>query len=185
MTIQYMRKMMWAGAVAGLLLCGPDRAYAANPSVDSGRRQVAALRADLEICDENIRKLAAAVETLRQENADLRREVRRLRRDVERLGTVAEQARKAAERERRRREQAIERVLNTVSREVGAALQDLPAGGGSTGTGRMQGEYTVVRGDTLSTIAEAFGVSVDRLKRANNLKNDMIREGQTLVIPER
>jgi len=46
-----------------------------------------------------------------------------------------------------------------------------------------QGEYTVMRGDTLSAIAQAFGVSVDAIKRANNLKSDLIREGQKLIIP--
>jgi LysM repeat protein len=42
--------------------------------------------------------------------------------------------------------------------------------------------YTVQAGDSLSVIAAAFGVSVKDLKSVNNLKSDMIRKGQKLVI---
>lgn len=45
--------------------------------------------------------------------------------------------------------------------------------------------YKVVRGDTLSTIALACGLSIDRLRGFNNLKSDTIYEGQQLKIPEK
>ena len=43
--------------------------------------------------------------------------------------------------------------------------------------------YTVQRGDSLYSIAKKFNVSVDALKSANNLQNNLIRIGQKLVIP--
>lgn len=43
--------------------------------------------------------------------------------------------------------------------------------------------YTVKAGDTLSTIAERYGVSVVRLKRANRLSGDSLRIGDRLEIP--
>lgn len=43
-------------------------------------------------------------------------------------------------------------------------------------------KYKVKKGDTLSRIASKYHVSVKDLKRWNNLKNDKIREGQTLII---
>lgn len=43
--------------------------------------------------------------------------------------------------------------------------------------------YTVQSGDTLSGIARRYGVTVDALRRANNLTGDFIRVGQVLVIP--
>lgn len=43
--------------------------------------------------------------------------------------------------------------------------------------------YTVQRGDSLYSIAKKFNVSVDVLKAANNLQNNLIRIGQKLVIP--
>lgn len=43
--------------------------------------------------------------------------------------------------------------------------------------------YTIVRGDTLSTIAMRYGISSRILKAKNGLANDNIKVGQVLVIP--
>jgi membrane-bound lytic murein transglycosylase D len=45
--------------------------------------------------------------------------------------------------------------------------------------------HRVARGDTLSEIAEKYGVSVASLKTANRLKHGEIRKGQVLKIPRR
>lgn len=42
--------------------------------------------------------------------------------------------------------------------------------------------YTVHEGDTLASIADLFGVSVNTVVWANDLKNNPIRPGQTLII---
>ena len=42
--------------------------------------------------------------------------------------------------------------------------------------------YTIRRGDTLGGIAARYRVKVSDLKRWNNLRSDMIREGRKLVI---
>ncbi|NEY72862.1 LysM peptidoglycan-binding domain-containing protein [Bacillus mesophilus] len=42
--------------------------------------------------------------------------------------------------------------------------------------------YTVQSGDSLSVIAKRYNLSVDELKRINNLPNDMIFVGQTLKV---
>ncbi len=43
--------------------------------------------------------------------------------------------------------------------------------------------YTIVRGDTLSRIAQRFGVSARLLRSHNGLRNDRIRVGQIIRIP--
>ena len=43
--------------------------------------------------------------------------------------------------------------------------------------------HKVVRGDSLSRIAKRYNVSITKLKRANNLKSDVVRLGQRLTIP--
>ncbi|MGE5552876.1 MAG: LysM peptidoglycan-binding domain-containing protein [Betaproteobacteria bacterium] len=43
--------------------------------------------------------------------------------------------------------------------------------------------YTVQPGDTLYLIAQRFGLSVEELRRANNLTSDIIYPGQVLFIP--
>ena len=51
------------------------------------------------------------------------------------------------------------------------------------GDPKSAGKHRVKPGDSLSRIAAVSGVSVDALKRANGLKTDSIRVGQTLTIP--
>jgi N-acetylmuramoyl-L-alanine amidase len=43
--------------------------------------------------------------------------------------------------------------------------------------------YVIARGDTLSGIASRYGVPTQRLRVANGLRSDVIRIGQTLLIP--
>lgn len=44
-------------------------------------------------------------------------------------------------------------------------------------------EYIVVKGDSLSKIARAYGVTVADLRSANGISGDLIEIGQVLVIP--
>jgi membrane-bound lytic murein transglycosylase D len=46
-------------------------------------------------------------------------------------------------------------------------------------------KYKIKKGDTLTKIANKYHVSVADLKKWNNLKNDNIREGQTLIIKKK
>lgn len=43
--------------------------------------------------------------------------------------------------------------------------------------------YTITRGDTISTIAERYGISSRSLRSHNRLANDKIRVGQVILIP--
>ncbi len=49
--------------------------------------------------------------------------------------------------------------------------------------GVVPGSYTVRSGDSLSVVAERFGIALDDLKSANNLRSDIIHIGQELTIP--
>lgn len=51
------------------------------------------------------------------------------------------------------------------------------------GETKPSGTYTVKLGDTLYSIARAYNVTVDELKQANNLTNNILTIGQVLNIP--
>ena len=86
----------------------------------------------------------------------------------ERIGSLAE--RRKAERQASLREQtALRKARLDLLRKRQAANTD-----------RIT--YTIRRGDTLGGIAARHRVRVSDLKRWNNLKGDMIREGRKLVI---
>lgn len=61
----------------------------------------------------------------------------------------------------------------------GQALNISP-GGSVSGSGSS---YTVQSGDSLFLISQRFGISVDALKKANNLSSNYLLTGQRLTIP--
>jgi LysM repeat protein len=65
--------------------------------------------------------------------------------------------------------------------------QSSDAGSSSTGSPvpqQVEGTfYTVKKGDALSRIAAGQGVTLNALRSANNLRGDLIRVGQKLIIP--
>ena len=44
-------------------------------------------------------------------------------------------------------------------------------------------KHTVSRGESLSVLAQRYNVSVSKLKKANNLRSNVVKVGQTLKIP--
>ncbi len=162
-------------------------------------RETGRLRGDLDSMREDLAKLQLQIEQSRETLNAVLRQMQQLETTlgaVDREATARAAAnadsintlKTALNTESRTREQAIKEVIASVSRELSAAINRLPAAGRVSGAGAgsaSQGEYTVVRGDTLGAIASAFGVTVQSLKNANNLSDDRIFEGQKLIIPAR
>jgi N-acetylmuramoyl-L-alanine amidase len=80
-----------------------------------------------------------------------------------------------------------DRLAAAIMRGIRSYLYDNPppgsliAMGGGEGTDGVQ--HVIVRGDTLSGIANRYRVSLNALRRHNGLKGDRIRIGQVLRIP--
>ncbi|MFO7822023.1 MAG: LysM peptidoglycan-binding domain-containing protein [Lentisphaeria bacterium] len=79
---------------------------------------------------------------------------------------------------------ADKEILRSVTNEVSTMIKDNGGSSNPSSNLRARGTYTVKQGDTLSAIARAFGVSIQDIKKINNLKTDLIREGQKLLIPQ-
>ncbi|MBA4137664.1 MAG: peptidoglycan-binding protein [Opitutus sp.] len=67
---------------------------------------------------------------------------------------------------------------------AGLAVAGLAAGGIPALAAPRPRAHTVQAGDTLSEIAARYDVSLAELKRRNGLRNDVIRPGQRLTLPE-
>jgi len=158
--------------------------------------QVASLRADIRQLSELYRELIARIQ---QDEETLEKLKYRLRNIENRMGSVqqsgssdianlrerVQQLASDLESERRARRQADKELVNTVSSEVATALAQVDGNRGRGGGGmQARGTYTVKKGDTLSAIARAFGVTVDDLKKINNLRSNLIRAEQKLLIPK-
>ena len=72
-------------------------------------------------------------------------------------------------------------TLNNLSSDLLSVGQILKIKDNDTNT--QNGEYVVKAGDSLWKIAREFSVSVDELKKANNLNSNVIFIGQVLKIP--
>jgi len=159
-------------------------------------KDIASLRADLRAVQEEVRQLrgqlAAAAQQNRQITQDLTRANTRTENVETRLTAIEHtlQNRLAAVEktlttESKAREKAIKDLLAAVSQEISQLANKLHRDHtvSPDSTGVNQGVYTVQRGDTLSEIAKAFGVTVSAIKTANNLNTDVIRDGRKLTIP--
>ena len=77
----------------------------------------------------------------------------------------------------------VDGSATTVSRSQGQDFARVTAG--TSQTGAVGKTYTVVKGDTLSTIARKHAVDVAQLREWNHLKNDQVRLGQVLRVSNR
>jgi murein DD-endopeptidase MepM/ murein hydrolase activator NlpD len=155
--------------------------------------ELAALRSDLRLYQEREQRQATLLAELRQVSAlqirqigELNQQVAELQRQLGELDANWRSAMvrfdSALKQEGQDRRASIQQVIESVSKEIAGAIrrgrppaETVPATAAKT--------YKVQQGDTLSTIAKAFGVSVDALKKTNSLSTDLIRDGQVLTIP--
>jgi len=139
-----------------------------------------------------VHELRAKVIALAEENQAQAQKVQDLeRRVVDAEGRVRalsntmtqqmDRLRSALAQEEQTRKKSISEVIKIVSQTVEGAVQNVRRYVSPPSAEKQT--YTVVGGDTLSAISTAFGVSIEAIKKANNLKGDTIVVGRTLTIP--
>ncbi len=160
-------------------------------------REVAGLRADLRTLQEDQKQLFARIESLELANQAKDMQVKELQNLLSamdgRFGEVdkewrerMDRLRTTMEQERVQRRQELENVTNVMASEISKVAADkTPPAPAPAPAGGTYKEIVVQRGDTLSGIATAAGLSVAALKQFNGLKSDTIRLGDRLKIPIR
>ena len=82
---------------------------------------------------------------------------------------------------------AVDKIANETSKAVSNAVKSSKSAtavaSGTAVTGKFY-TYKVQEGATLTTIAKAYKVSVESIKKANKLKNSTLSTGQVLYIPK-
>jgi LysM repeat protein len=142
------------------------------------------------VLDEKVSRLSAQVEDLLVRVQQLQREndlIRGELQDFRRAGggvsplelKALEERIQAVDTARQRDRQAI---IDQLAKELANLQSGKPASPAPPPPGSR--EHTVAKGETLSSIARVYKVSVADLKRANNLTSDEIRLGQKLTIPK-
>jgi len=116
----------------------------------------------------------------------LEMEIARLSRDLDQQRTANEARFAAVERQAETdKQQMISRLTAELERLLGQMKTPAPAPDAPSGRTQYGIEHTVRPGETLSTIAAAYGVSVKKLIGVNKLKNpDRVSIGQKIFIPE-
>jgi len=142
---------------------------------DAARQQAASRYAE-----ERVNRLQGQVESIEMENARLMQEMQQLRNEVRSYSSQISQLNSNMQALEAKQARESQEVINRVEGLLKKSVASSPSTP-SRGAGR---EHVVEAGHTLSAIAQAYGTTVDAIKKANNLKSDNIYVGQKLFIPQ-
>jgi len=177
---------------AGLLTAGcttvDGRAYWAweEPDTDTARqamleqqalREKAMLKSQISGMDQAQSRLNERLDRLEaqtRENARLRDEIAALHRELDQVKSDREAMRK----------QIVDDLTVRINKFV-ASVQATATANRPPASVKQNGYmHTVAAGQKLTDIAKAYKTTAAAIRRANNLKNDTLKTGQTLFIPE-
>lgn len=143
--------------------------------------QINALSSNQQLIDSRLRSIELQLGTVaqapQQDIALLRSELETLRVDRERLrAQITDDLAGKIEKVAAKQQQAL----------LSTQASTLPAAPASAAPVRGSGyEHKVERGQTLSEIARGYNTTIEKIIKANNIKNpSTIRVGQTLFIPD-
>jgi len=153
----------------------------------------------LNILDEKLSHLQSEVDDLQFKQQQMQQDLAKAQADLQTLRNTpggassgdlqALQARvDALDAARQKDKQAIIDQLAKELASISAGHAPARAGGGAAPveTAASGNEHIVTKGETLSSIAKASGVTVEDLKKANNISNpNQLQVGQKLIIPQK
>ena len=147
----------------------------------------------LNVLDEKVSRLRAEVEDLQFLQQKMQEDLAKVQADLQELrrsagGTVsptdlqALEARIQALDAARQKDKQV--ILDTLAKELASISATRVVTKPTTTASAETKEHVVQKGENLTSIAKQYGVSVEDLKKTNNLPDDKIRVGQKLLIPK-
>jgi LysM repeat protein len=145
----------------------------------------------LSVLDEKVDRLSAQVEDLQFRQQQMQKDLEAIRAQLQELRRAAGGSDPAVLKALEDRIAAVDAarqadkkaIIDQLAKELARLGPSAPAAAVPASPAAKEKEYVVQKGDTLSSIAKANGVSVAELKKANGLTGDEIKAGQKLKIP--
>ena len=186
---QFVLSLFAAGGMA-FVLCGCEAMGWRNRDSQLQKQQFEMVRAQTN----QMNQFTSSVTALQNSNTEIVKTVN----DINQKLANLEQRNTALERnisvlqqqlaaEKQERQTTINKMIDQVSREVSKASTPAPSSGAASspvGSGEFYA-HKVEAGTTLSTIAKAYGVTVQEIMTANRMKDASLRVGQTLYVPKK
>ena len=179
--------------IAAFILCGCESMMSDSP--DKGalyrKQQFEMMRTQ----EASIAELATKVNSTQDSMADTVRQMSQMNQQISSLAQrnkaleddIAE-LKQAFLGEKKERQAAMDGMIKQVGTEMSKVANSVnsaaPTQSGPAGKGKFV-EYKVQPGATLLAIAQAYGVSVDEIKKANKMTKDFLKTGQTIYIPQK
>jgi LysM repeat protein len=172
-----------AGGMFAVIALVPLKASQAEPNIAQ----------TLAIMDEQLKKLSAQIETLQFDQEQMKKQIADLEAQVVEIrsakGAVSPADLQALEAKIKASDDAREKdkqaILDVVAKEIASLTGHTNSGSATTPPAGDGKEYVVQKGDTLTSVAKANGITVAQLKKANNLTTDALQVGQKLVVPKK
>lgn len=140
--------------------------------------------------EEKVNRLNAQVEDLQVRNQQLQKNVETIQGELQELRRVAAAGGGVSPSELKAIDDRIQAVDNARKADRQAIIDQLSKELAGLSTGKKPApvadakEHVVAKGDTLSSIAKSYKISVAELKKANSLTGDDLKIGQKLTIPK-
>lgn len=171
--------------VALFLLTGFDDEDLQREQV-SQREDIRLLKEKIAQVENDSRAAQVQNETLKTEIGKLKTELgalQEIRKDIERLNGLIQKLDAAREKDRKTIVEEVAREIARLHKESSTAGKGKSQKTPPKSTTEVGVEHIVKKGEYLAAIAEAYQVSIQAIKEANQLKSNELKVGQKLFIP--
>ncbi len=154
---------------------------------------------DIRQLQEKIGQLHSDVQAVAAENDALKAQVAQLKgdlavshdtnsqyqKDIQRLDDLVKKLDTAREQDRKLIVDEVSGEISRLSKKIPSAPPPAPKPKPAAPHVEQGVQHVVAKGDTLTAIAQAYGVSVKQIKEANHLGKAELKVGQKLFIPKK